>query len=125
MAKNYWKVLDEDQVRAAREEAFAAIRKDYKKTKGDREYAQTLIEEIEDDNAHGESEDYLMAAIVNHMPSGPNILPVYVRSVTPFDYENESHRNAVIAALKQQDDFDPKHDSDVRQGSQEWRMASD
>lgn len=107
MAKNYWKVLDEAQVKAAREEAYAAIRKDYKKTKQDREYAETLIEEIEDDNAHGESEDYLMAAIVNHMPSGPNIMPVYVRSVTPFDYENESHRDEVINALKQQEDFDP------------------
>jgi hypothetical protein len=107
MAKNYWKVLSEDEIKAARGEAAKAIRATYKKNKTDREYAETLIEEIENDEAYGESEDFLMAAIVDQLPSGPNIMPMYVRAERPFDFEKKEDREAVAAEMLKQGQIEP------------------
>jgi hypothetical protein len=45
--------------------------------------------------------DEFREAISAYMPSGPNVLPMFVRAEKPFDYENAAHVNEVIAKAKE------------------------
>ena len=43
--------------------------------------------------------DELGRILAENMPSGPNLLPVYVSAQNPFDYENPAHVEAVVREL--------------------------
>ena len=70
--------------------------KDVRASYGNNKESANLIREIKSDSQQDEALDFLKLAADNLFPeAGPNIMPVYVRSERPFDYENPDH----IAAL--------------------------
>jgi hypothetical protein len=70
--------------------------KDVRASYGNNKESANLIREIRSDSQQGEALDFLKLAADNLFPeAGQNIMPVYVRSERPFDYENPDH----IAAL--------------------------
>ena len=78
------------------EKAKTQAIKDVRASYGNNKESANLIREIRSDSQQGEALDFLKLAADNLFPeAGPNIMPVYVRSERPFDYENPDH----IAAL--------------------------
>lgn len=78
------------------EKAKTQAIKDVRASYGNNKESANLIREIRSDSQQGEALDFLKLAADNLFPeAGQNIMPVYVRSERPFDYENPDH----IAAL--------------------------
>ena len=77
--------------------AVAAIRKDY----GSRPEGKAMIEEVRKgyDNASPEAQGYMRQAFLDFVPTGPNIMPLYVRAEEPFDYDNKAHVEQVARTL--------------------------
>jgi len=84
-------------------DAIAAIRKDYKS----RPEGKVMIDSLKAGtykDATAEAQEYLRNAYKQMMPSGPNILPVYVSAQNPFDYEDASQVQQVVDELNKNTD---------------------
>lgn len=91
-------VLTDAQIAEGRKLAIAAIRKDYRT----RPEGKVMIDSIKTNDyskATPEAKEYLRKAYVKMIPSGPNIMPVYVSAQNPFDYDKRSHLNKVAELL--------------------------
>jgi hypothetical protein len=86
-ANNASQVLTPAQMAQGQKDAIAAIRKDYKSTL----QAKEMIDSIKAGKPDAEAREYLRKAYKPMLPSGPNIMPVYVKAENPFDYENPEH----------------------------------
>lgn len=87
MAKNYEQFLNDGQIKAAMKEASDAVRAEY----GNGKVAREMIAEIKSGKPTGEAEDVFMRAVMRRLPSGQNVMPLYVKAERPFDYENPDH----------------------------------
>jgi hypothetical protein len=97
-AANAEDILTPEQIKRGKADAIAAIRKDY----GSRPEGKEMIEGVKQGyrEANAEGQEYLRNAYRNYLPSGPNIMPLYVKAENPFDYDNPEH----IDALKKYDE---------------------
>ena len=96
-------VLTKEQIAEGRKIAIAAIRKDYRSLPE----GKVMIDSIKTEDyskATPEAKEYLRNAYKDMMPSGPNVLPVYVSAQNPFDYENPSHIQMVVDELNKKTD---------------------
>ncbi len=96
-------VLTKEQIAEGRKIAIAAIRKDYRSLPE----GKVMIDSIKTEDyskATPEAKEYLRNAYKEMMPSGPNVLPVYVSAQNPFDYENPSHVQKVVDELNKTTD---------------------
>jgi hypothetical protein len=87
-----YRPLTKEQSEQIKVEAIKKARKEIK----DKEQLETVIANIEDDRKIGPAYIFIKEAGRELMPSGPNILPVYVKAENPFDYENAKQRKAVV-----------------------------
>ena len=95
--------LTDAQLKKGRAQAIVAIRKDY----GKRPQGIEMIDSLKSGNyidATPEAREYLRKFYKDMMPSGPNILPVYVRSEKPFDFDNREHVQAVLDEIRANDE---------------------
>ena len=95
--------LTETQLKKGRAQAIVAIRKDY----GKRPQGIEMIDSLKSGDyidATPEAREYLRKFYKDMMPSGPNILPVYVRSEKPFDFDNREHVQAVLDEIRANDE---------------------
>jgi hypothetical protein len=93
-------VLSDEQIAGGRKLAIAAIRKDYRA----RPEGKVMIDSINTNDyskATPEAKEYLRKAYAEMMPSGPNVMPVYVSAQNPFDYDKPANVKKVVAALKE------------------------
>lgn len=91
-------VLTDEQISEGRKLAIAAVRKDYRS----RPEGKVMIDSINTNDyskATPEAKEYLRKAYAEMMPSGPNVMPVYVSAQNPFDYENPSHIQQMVDEL--------------------------
>ena len=93
MAKNVDEFLTPQQKKDAVQLAIKNVKADYGKTKA----SVSIIKDLQSGNPTGEAMDKLVEAYREMMPSGPNVMPVYVRAEKPFDYENPDHIRAIEA----------------------------
>jgi len=113
-------VLTDEQISEGRKLAIAAVRKDYRS----RPEGKVMIDSINTKDyskATPEAKEYLRKAYAEMMPSGPNVMPVYVSAQNPFDYENPSHIRKVLSELSE-DAYNPE---DIRTGSWEAIETAD
>jgi len=113
-------VLTDEQISEGRKLAIAAVRKDYRS----RPEGKVMIDSINTNDyskATPEAKEYLRKAYAEMMPSGPNVMPVYVSAQNPFDYENPSHIRKVLSELSE-DAYNPE---DIRTGSWEAIETAD
>jgi hypothetical protein len=111
MAKNATDELTAEQKAQAIDDAVAQVQKDYDFVqKSDPDFRKLtkqkndVISELENNSFSkrkmgDEAMDYLMQASKEYFPSGPNIMPLYVRAVKPFDYKNKEHLDMVMRYL--------------------------
>jgi hypothetical protein len=85
-------------------DATAAIRKDYRSLPEGKVMINSLKAGTYAD-ATAEAQEYLRNAYKQMMPSGPNILPVYVSAQNPFDYQKPTNIDKVLAKLDNPDDY--------------------
>ena len=114
VARNPEKYLSKEQIDGGVKRAIAAIKKDY----GKDSLGKEMIESLKTGNlkdATPEAREYIQKEFINLLPTGPHIMPMYVRAERPFDYENPGHIRKVLAELTE-DAYDP---SDIRSGSWE------
>ena len=84
--------------------AIAAIRKDYRSLPEGKVMIDSLKAGTYAD-ATAEAQEYLRNAYKQMMPSGPNVLPVYVSAQNPFDYQKPANIDKVLAKLENPDDY--------------------
>jgi hypothetical protein len=106
--------LTETQIKEGRARAIVAIRKDFKQDTQGKEMIDSLKSGTYGD-ATAEAQEYLRKAYKDMMPSGPNIVAVYVKAEKPFDYQNPSHVKRVLSELSDGEDMR----KDVQRGSWE------
>lgn len=111
------KYLTKAQLVDGEKKAISAIRKDY----GKDTLGKEMIASIRDGSPTAEAREYLQKEYVIMLPTGPHIMPLYVRAERPFDYENPSH----IKRLKQEIELDPDVWNDIRSGSWESIEAAE
>lgn len=102
MVANYEEVLTKEQADAAKAVAEANIREAFK---DDPEKADLQVHKMRvGDVLNPTTRSIVSKAIADQMPSGPNIMPLYVSAQNPFDYENADHVNTVVAELNKSTD---------------------
>lgn len=81
--------VSEAEYKAGVDKAIAAIRKDY----GSRPEGKAMIAGVRAgyNEANAEAQEYMRNAFKDIVPTGPNIMPVYVRAENPFDFDNKDH----------------------------------
>lgn len=93
MLANFEKVLSADQIERAHTAAEGAIRAEFKS----QTVADAEIQKLRDGNPSSIARTAFNKALSDQMPSGRNVIPVYVNAEKAFDYENPEH----IAAVEQ------------------------
>jgi hypothetical protein len=96
--------LSKDELAKGVKDAIAAIRKDYRSLPEGKVMIDSLKAGTYAD-ATAEAQEYLRNAYKPMMPSGPNILPVYVSAQNPFDYQKPSNVKRVLEELTNPDDW--------------------
>ena len=97
------KYLSKEQIADGVKRAIAAIKKDYRKDSLGKEMIESLqTGDIED--ATPEAMEYLQKEFISLLPTGPHIMPLYVRAENPFDYDNQSHVTKVVFELNKTTD---------------------
>lgn len=103
VARNPQDYLSKEQIADGVKKAIAAIRKDY----GKDSLGMEMIESLKTGNikdATPEAQEYLQKEFINLLPTGPHIMPLYVRAERPFDYENPEHVKTVTEELNKTTD---------------------
>lgn len=102
VARNPQKYLSKEQIDDGVKRAIAAIKKDYGKDSLGKEMIESLkIGNLKD--ATPEAREYIQKEFINLLPTGPHIMPLYVRAERSFDYQNYRH----VDRLKEEVDLDP------------------
>lgn len=103
MVDHHEEILTPEQIATAKDQAEIAIREEFA---GDPEKADILAHEMRvgDRLTNIKARSLFNKAIADQMPSGPNILPVYVSAQNPFDYENPAHIAALVEELNKETD---------------------
>jgi len=98
MVEHHEEILTREQFKAAQDAAERYIREEFA---NDPDKADMLAHEMRvgDRLTNIKARSLFNKALAEQMPSGPNILPVYVSAQRPFDYENPQHVAAVVAEL--------------------------
>jgi len=99
IATNAQQYLDDAQIKQGMKNAIAMVRKDY----GNDTFGKEIIASIQQGdikNAIPEARAYLGKAFKEMLPTGPHIMPLYVRAERPFDYENPAHIRQVTKWYK-------------------------
>ena len=116
MARNATDELTAEQKAQAIDDAVAKVQKDYDFVQKDdpdfrklTKHKNDVISDLENNSFSKrkmgeEAKDYLMQASKAYFPSAPNIMPLYVRAVKPFDFSNKEHLDMVMR--KAQEYFD-------------------
>ena len=116
MARNATDELTAEQKAQAIDDAVAKVQKDYDFVQKDdpdfrklTKHKNDVISDLENNSFSKrkmgeEARDYLMQASKAYFPSAPNIMPLYVRAVKPFDFSNKEHLDMVMR--KAQEYFD-------------------
>lgn len=111
MAKNAADELTAEQKAQAIDDAVAQVQKDYDFVQKDdpdfrklTKQKNDVISDLENNSFSNrkmgdEAKDYLMQASKKYFPSAPNIMPLYVRALKPFDYKNKEHLDMVMRYL--------------------------
>jgi len=101
VARNPEGYLSKEQIADGVKRAIAAIKKDYGKDSLGKEMIESLqTGDLKD--ATPEAREYIQKELINLLPTGPHIMPLYVRAENPFDYDNPSHVRKVVNMVKQQ-----------------------
>ncbi len=98
IARNPSKYLTKEQLRDGIKRAIKAIKKDY----GNSDHAQSMLKSIASgdlEKTTPDAKEYLRSEFKDMLPTGPHIMPLYVRAEQPFDYSNPSHIKRVLAEL--------------------------
>jgi hypothetical protein len=120
VAKHAKEYLNDVQIKQGIRKAVAQIKKDYRNDTLGKE----MIASIQPGNldaATPEVKEYLGKAFKDMLPSGPQVMPLYVRAERPFDYENPSHIRKVLSELGE-GSYDP---AEIRAGSWEAIEGAD
>jgi hypothetical protein len=120
VAKHAKEYLNDVQIKQGIRKAVAQIKKDYRNDTLGKE----MIASIQPGNldaATPEAKEYLGKAFKDMLPSGPQVMPLYVRAERSFDYENPSHIRKVLAELGE-GSYDP---AEIRSGSWEAIEGAD
>lgn len=97
MVEHYDEILTKEQADAAMAKVEAQINEEFK---DDPEKADLLIFKMRTGELlNPKVRSFFNKAIADQMPSGPNIMPVYVNATNPFDYQNPEHIAAVVAEM--------------------------
>jgi len=90
MAKHADQFLSPDQLQAGREAAIKQIKKDYR---ADPKFRDKLLAALDNPKSMyaTDANEILAAQYKDQLPTGPNIMPVYVRAENPFDFDNPDH----------------------------------
>jgi hypothetical protein len=91
--------LSKEQIADGVKRAIAAIKKDY----GKDSLGKEMVESLREGSATPEAREYLQKEFIGLLPTGPHIMPLYVRAENPFDYENPEHVKRVLDKLKDVD----------------------
>jgi hypothetical protein len=97
------KYLSKEQIADGVKRAIAAIKKDY----GKDSLGKEMIESLQTGNlkdATPEAREYIQKELISLLPTGPHIMPLYVRAENPFDYDNQSHVGKVVLELNKTTD---------------------
>lgn len=106
--------LSKEQIAGGVKKAIASIRKDY----GKDALGKQMIDSLKTgdlNDATPEAQEYIKKEFANLLPSGPQIMPLYVRAERPFDYENPSH----VRRIREELDVDDDTIQDIAKGSWE------
>lgn len=98
MAKHYQDFLTPKQIQQANIVAAQEIRKTYKNKPDIR---NKMLADLKAGNVTGEVEDFVFNAYKALMPTGPNVMRLFVRSENPFDYENQRDVTKLINKIKE------------------------
>lgn len=92
MAENYKDILTPDQI----DTAMLAAELDIKREYGDRSaITKRLLNHLRSATPSGEALGFFTKRMMDEMPSGANLMPLYVKAENPFDYENPAHVQAL------------------------------
>lgn len=94
MATNAHKYLTPEQMQAAIPRAIQYFKETYPDMP---KHVAAMTKSLKSGNPEGEALDALQDAYKHFMPSGPNIMPVHVRTTNPFNPANPEH----VSALQQ------------------------
>jgi hypothetical protein len=87
MLNNYRSILTDKQIEAARNAVPRILEQEgYKGAE-----AASLQRQIDNNAPTGAAQAIWEAALKEQMPTGPNVMPLYVKAENPFDYQNENH----------------------------------
>ena len=111
------KYLTKAQLGEGEKRAISFIRKDY----GKDTLGKEMIASIRDGSPTAEAREYLQKEYVTMLPTGPHVMPLYVRAENPFDYENPRHIRKVLDELGESA-YDP---AEIRSGSWESIEGAD
>jgi hypothetical protein len=94
MAKHAYQFVTAEQFKEGKARAAEQIKKDYK---ADPKLRDKIIDGLDNEESLYRSDalEILGKQFKDMLPSGPNIMPVYIRAENPFDYENKDHINAI------------------------------
>jgi hypothetical protein len=98
MVDHHEEILTPEQFALAKDAAEKSIRKEFE---SEPDKADLLVHEMRvgDRLTNIKARSLFNKAIAEQMPSGPNIIPLYVSAQNPFDYDNPEHVAAVVAEL--------------------------
>jgi hypothetical protein len=111
------KYLTKAQLGEGEKRAISFIRKDY----GKDTLGKEMIASIRDGSPTAEAREYLQKEYVTMLPTGPHVMPLYVRAENPFDYENPKHIRKVLDELGESA-YDP---AEIRSGGWESIEGAD
>jgi hypothetical protein len=87
MLNNYRSILTDKQIEAARNAVPRILEQEgYKGAE-----AASLQRQIDNNAPTGAAQAIWEAALKEQMPTGPNVMPLYVKAENPFDYQNKNH----------------------------------
>lgn len=125
MRANWREVLTPEQIEAAKKQAAATIMADKSIKMSER---KAMKQSIMDGTPTGVAEDAMAEAAANAMPSGENIIPVFVRATAPFDFRIPSMVQDVIYTLQDRQGVEPGGEVEiqlVKEGGQRMKVSED
>ena len=125
MRANWREVLTPEQIEAAKKQAAAAIMADKSIKMSER---KAMKQAIMDGTPTGAAEDAMAEAAANAMPSGENIIPVFVRATAPFDFRIPSMVQDVIYTLQDRQGVESGGEVEiqlVKEGGQRMKVSED
>lgn len=141
LSKNAKDELTEEQQAKAKADALAAVEEDFSYLRDPAERKQpdykklvakrdAILKDIEKNSFSNkrlseEALPYLATAVKDYLPTGPNIMPLFVRALRPFDYENKKHLDMVIDYLEHNYTFPGEVSERVKEEAKKMGMPTE